>query len=172
MSAAIETAPHEAVVGASPQQLFIKWRRADRIDDAAARASVFVVGDGRSIKRCRQAWVFPGEIRADHVPVAAVVTRSEDPLVAEVEGAATGLSEHQRLRPLTAIQIGVSEGGVDTLRQPRAQVDTIHPSPEEHLRIVRVGRNVVALATRRGLAEMRQVDAIDVVGAARNAGGP
>ena len=167
----VPRAPDQAVVGAHPEVVIGQPRRRDGIDHAEARAGLRVVRRGRRVEVGRRARILAREVGADRRPVLAAVLGAEETLAREVEHARIARREHQRQRPGLAVEIRIGQRGIDRPGLPGAQVEPLHPAAEEHVRVLGVGSDVVALAARRRLAEHGEVDAVVGVGAAGHTGG-
>ena len=166
VAAAISTPPHEPVIGACPDESIIERRWADRVDDATARAGVLVVLDGARIEVCGRCGILAAQIRADCVPVPAVIRGAKYPLVAEIERVSAGFAEHEWQGPGGAVQPRVHQGRNDALRLSRAQIELVNAAAENHLGVVRVRSDIVVFASGGDFAELPEIDAVDVIGAA------
>src|SRR4029077_7345048 len=69
-----------------------------------------------------------------------------------------------------AIVGGVGEGRIDRLRLMRARIELLHAAAIDDVRIFRIGSEVFSLAPGGDLTEVREVDSVNHVRPARNAG--
>lgn len=144
----------------------------DRVDHPAARAWLGSHGRGGRVEVGGHPGILARQIGADHGPVLPPVLGAEEPLVREVERARIALREDERQRPGGPVGAGVGERGIHRPRLQRAQVELLDGAAVDDIRIARVGGDVVALAPRRDLPEMGEVDPVEAGGAAGDRGRP
>jgi hypothetical protein len=90
-------------------------------------------------------------------------------IACEVQDARVAAREDERQGPGRPVLVRLGESRVDGLRLHRAQVQLVDRAAVDRLGVERVGHDVVALAPRRDLAEVRQVDPVQARGAAGHA---
>src|SRR5262249_47221754 len=141
------------------------------VDHSAARPGALIIRNRWRIEigRCRR--LLAGEIRADEVPVFPAVSGTKEALVAEVQCMASRLSKEEREGPGTAIQVRVCQRRRNALRLTGPQIEFVHAPAENDLGVVWVWGNVVVFTAGGGFTELAEIDAVDVVRAARHACG-
>src|SRR5262249_21784992 len=80
---------------------------------------------------------------------------------------ASRFSKEEREGPGTAIQVRVCQRRRNALRLAGAQIELVYPPAENDCCVVRVGSNVVVFAPGGDFTELAEIDAVDVVSAAR-----
>ena len=168
--ALVARAPDLAVIGADPQVVVGAARGRNGVDHAAARSHLQVQRGGGCVQRLRRAGVFAREVGADDVPVLTAVGAAVELLVGEIQHLGVAHGEGERQGPGAAMVVGIGQGGIDVARLARAQVEAIDAAAVEDVRIGGIGRDVVALAAGGNFAEVGEVDAVAVRGAAGYAG--
>ena len=160
MRAGVVRAPHQPVVGADPDQSVADRRRADIVDDSAARALDPRVPDRRRVQVRRHTGIGPRQIGTDRSPGLAAIRSAEQTLIAEVERV-IALAEGQWQRPCTAIFAWKGEGWIKAAHLPGLAVQPLDATAIDDVGIVRIRRDLIALAAGSDLVKLVHRDPVE-----------
>ncbi len=170
MRALVARTPDLSVIRSNPDVAIGSTRRRDRVDDALPRAGTHATGGRDRVEIRRRPRIFARQIGTDDRPMLPAILRTKEALICKVKNARISRRENERQRPRRAIVSGIRDGRVDRMRLHRAQIEFVDAAAVKNLRVFRIGREVVALATGSRLTKIREADSIDRCGVTRHTG--
>ena len=161
MPAAIVRPPDKTIIRARPDQLRAEGRNANIIDHAATGPWFRRIRRRRRIEGRRDGQGKARQIRADRRPVLAPIACLEEALVAKIEIIAAR-AENQRQGPGPAIGPREGEGRINRPGLAGLEIKLVHATAEHGLRVLGIGRNLIAFAARRYFAKGAGADPVNI----------